>query len=214
MSLRHIILASLLSLSMHPSVTPVYGPELPTTEEAASFAQQMASEAHWLEREQELWNKVVDRFAQELHLEENRAMAERIAEAVDIASQRFDVDPWLMLSLIRVESAGKPEAVSHKGARGLTQIMPATGKHIAEELSVTWKGADMLHDVEVNVLFGTFYVRYLLDRFNGDVPTALAAYNWGPKHIEGRIKRGKALPVVYPGKIMSRLSSIHVQEAS
>ena len=211
--LRHVLLASLISLSMNTPVTPTYGPELPTPEQIAQLEAELRTELYGLEREAELWEGIVDKFADELSLVGERSLAERIAKAVENSSQEFDVDPWLILSLIRVESAGKPDAVSYVGARGLTQIMPATGEQIAKGLGVEWTDSEMLFDVETNIRFGTYYVRQLLDRFE-DVSTALAAYNWGPAHIAGRIKRGKALPVEYPGKVMSRYQASNVLGSS
>ncbi len=213
LKLRYVLLASLISLSMHTPITPTYGPELPTPVQLAELEAELRTELYGLEREAELWEGIVDKFADELSLVGERAQAERIAQAVENSSQEFDVDPWLILSLIRVESAGKTDAVSYAGAKGLTQIMPATGEQIAKGLGVAWAGSEMLFDVETNVRFGTYYVRQLLDRFD-DVPTALAAYNWGPAHIAGRIKRGMALPVEYPGKIMSRYRASNVMGSS
>ena len=214
LKLRHVLLASLLSLSLHTPTPLVYGPELPTPEQAAQLEAERRIEQYRLERKAELWTQVVDKFAEELRLKRNRPLADRIAKAVDNSSQEFDVDPWLMLSLIRVESAGRPEAVSHVGAKGLTQVMPATGKQIARDLGVEWTDSEMLHDIETSIRFGTFYVRQLLDRFDGDVAIALAAYNWGPEHISGRIKRGKPLPVEYPGKILGKLHALNTRESS
>lgn len=211
--LRHVLLASLISLSLHTPTTPTYGPELPTPEQMALLEAEQHAEQYNLERKAELWEGIVDKFAGELSLVRDRALAERIAKAVDTSSQEFDVDPWLILSLIRVESAGRTDAVSYVGARGLTQIMPATGEQIAKGLGVEWTSSEMLFDVETNIRFGTYYVRQLLDRFE-DVATALAAYNWGPAHIAGRIKRGKALPVEYPGKVMSRYQASNVLGSS
>ena len=91
------------------------------------------------------------------------------------------LDPDLVHALIRAESAYRPEVVSPKGAIGLMQVMPETGKRF---------GVSDLAHVEGNVLAGTTYLRHLLDRFN-DVPLALAAYNAG----EGAVARyGNQIP--------------------
>ena len=103
--------------------------------------------------------------------------------AIERYSGEFGANPWIMASLIRVESTGNPRAKSQVGARGLTQVMPRTGRWIAQELGVPWKGSKMLYDVEVNVRFGTFYYQHLLNKFEGDVAIALAAYNWGPTDL-------------------------------
>jgi soluble lytic murein transglycosylase len=110
-----------------------------------------------------------------------------------------------MASLIRVESAGDPNIVSRVGAIGLTQIMPATGREIARDLKIADYSTEMLYHPETNVRMGTYYIRKLLDKFDGDLHAALAAYNWGPHHIAMRISRQQALPVQYPGKILGRI---------
>ena len=112
-----------------------------------------------------------------------------------------------MVSLIRVESAGNPNAISYVGARGLTQVMPATGREIARDLGIKWEGVQMLYDVETSVRFGTYYMSKLLARFDGNLHAAVAAYNWGPHNIANRLQNKKPLPVVYPGKVLSRASS-------
>jgi soluble lytic murein transglycosylase-like protein len=156
------------------------------------------------ERENKLWNNLVTKIAQKTHIRD-RYLAERVTRALESASVEFGVDPWLMASLIRVESSGRPEIVSRVGAVGLTQIMPATGRQIARELSIEGYSTQSLYNPEINIRMGAYYVRYLLDRFDGDLHTALAAYNWGPNHISRRLARQQALPVQYPEKILRRI---------
>ncbi|MEW6321429.1 MAG: lytic transglycosylase domain-containing protein [Acidobacteriota bacterium] len=85
------------------------------------------------------------------------------------------VSPDLVKAVIQVESAFNPRAVSAKGAKGLMQLMPAT----ARELGV----ADPFQP-EQNIRGGIAYLRQLLDRYDQDVPLALAAYNAGPGAVE------------------------------
>jgi len=90
------------------------------------------------------------------------------------AAGRHDVDSDLIRAIIMVESQFNPSAKSKRGARGLMQLMPVT----AEGLDVV----DLLNPHE-NVLAGTRYIKTLLDRFDGDVELALAAYNAGPQSV-------------------------------
>lgn len=91
-----------------------------------------------------------------------------------------NLDPLIVISLIRQESAFNPEAKSGVGAKGLMQLMPATAKRFNRKVKVKHLG-----DPEINVAIGTKYLRLLLNRFDGNLIFALASYNAG----EGRIDR-------------------------
>lgn len=94
---------------------------------------------------------------------------------VSAASNRNNINPDLIYSMIRVESGFNPNAISRKGAQGLMQLMPET----AARLGVV----DPLDPV-ANVDGGTRYLRELLARYNNDLIKALAAYNAGPERVE------------------------------
>ena len=152
-------------------------------------------------REAELWNLFVDAIAAETGIKD-RELAEIVTQAIEDASSEFDLSPWLIASLIRVESAGNPNAVSPVGAVGLTQILPGTGIEIAGNLGIDNYSTEMLYDPAINVRMGTYYFRQLLKRFCGDYKIAASAYNWGPTHIARRISKGERLPVVYANKVL------------
>ena len=88
-----------------------------------------------------------------------------------------------LMAIARRESAFFPGAQSAVGARGLMQIMPATGKQVASQLGKSHNGKD-LYQVEHNVLLGSAYYRQLLDRFEGNRVFALTAYNAGPHRVK------------------------------
>ncbi len=88
------------------------------------------------------------------------------------------VDPFLVISLIRQESAFNQRAVSRAGARGLMQLMPATARRMERRVSKR-----QLFDPETNVRIGVKYFSYLLELYEGDVEHALAAYNAGPLRV-------------------------------
>jgi soluble lytic murein transglycosylase-like protein len=122
-----------------------------------------------------------------------QAYAAKVAEL----SARFDLSPALIEALVWQESRWRAGAVSPKGARGLAQLMPGT----AREMGVD---AD---DPFANLEGGARYLREQLDRFDGDIEKALAAYNAGP----GRVIRSGGIPAIretqtYVAAVMGRLS--------
>lgn len=129
---------------------------------------------------------------------------ERVALARTIVreARAQQLDPELVIAVIEVESAGYHLAESHVGALGLMQILPSTGKELAGKLGVPWNGPDTLFDPTLNVRLGTAYLRELADRYDGNVRTALAAYNWGPGRIDRRIRSGATVPSEYIHQVM------------
>lgn len=93
---------------------------------------------------------------------------------------KYGVDPTLVRAVIQVESDFNPLCVSHKGARGLMQLMPATAKRF---------GVTNVHDPEQNIHGGVRYLAFLLELF-GDMPRALAGYNAG----EGAVMKYGGIP--------------------
>ena len=90
------------------------------------------------------------------------------------AAQTYKVDAALIRAIIFAESNYNPQAVSRAGARGLMQLMPTTAR---------WLGVEDPFDPELNIDGGVRYFKRLLDRFDGDVELALAAYNAGSRHV-------------------------------
>lgn len=86
------------------------------------------------------------------------------------SGRRNSVDPLLLYAIMHQESSFKPRAMSHKGARGLMQLMPPTASRF---------GVKNIWDPKQNIEGGARYMRFLLDLFSGDVLLALAGYNAG-----------------------------------
>lgn len=97
----------------------------------------------------------------------------------------YSKDSPMVKAIIAAESTGDRRAVSPKGAQGLMQLMPETGRELARKIGVEYDP----FDPEQNVLLGTEYFNQLLDRYNGDDKLALAAYNWGLGRIDKLIKK-------------------------
>ena len=111
------------------------------------------------------------------------------------AAAAFDhgIDPAWVLATIRMESAFRPRARSSAGARGLMQIMPATGRRIANAAGVRYHGSRTLYDPVKNIRLGSAYLRRLLDRMHGNPALASASYNAGPHRAERWLAAGKGL---------------------
>jgi len=94
------------------------------------------------------------------------------------------LDPYLVAALIRQESEFNPAAVSPADAIGLMQLLPITGRRMAHELKVRRYSVGMLAEPGVNVQLGTRYFRELVEKFDGNLEAALAAYNAGVDRVE------------------------------
>jgi soluble lytic murein transglycosylase-like protein len=105
------------------------------------------------------------------------------AKSVLIASEKYGIDPVLILAVIREESNFNTYAVSYADAVGLMQIIPPTGKHLAKTYHVKWEGVDTLTNSRINILLGTAYLKELLGQFDNNVHDALTAYNMGPARL-------------------------------
>ncbi len=96
------------------------------------------------------------------------------------SAREHDIDPLLVLSVMRQESHYKSWAVSSADAQGLMQILPVTGAGIARDLGVERYSPRDLLDPATNIRFGSWYLQRLITRFQGSLPLAVAAYNAGP----------------------------------
>lgn len=105
-------------------------------------------------------------------------------EYVDMYSNKYNLDPLLVLSVIKTESKFDDDAHSHKNAVGLMQITVETGEWAAKEMGYSSFSKDDLYDEEYNIRMGCWYLRRLNDTFNGDLDLTIAAYNAGPTNVQ------------------------------
>jgi soluble lytic murein transglycosylase len=94
------------------------------------------------------------------------------------------LNPYVLAALIRQESLCEERATSPVGARGLMQIMPATGAHLAREAGIEDFDPELLYAPEVNVYLGTRYVAQHSREYDGSLPSIFSAYNAGAHRVE------------------------------
>lgn len=124
------------------------------------------------------------------------ANAVPFGDIIHAKAQKYDVDPVLVAAVVETESRFRTNARSQVGARGLMQLMPRTGR---------WMGATNLYNAEQNVDAGAKYLKYLNQRFDGNLTNTIAAYNAG----EGNVRRYNGVPPFretrsYVKRVMSR----------
>ena len=93
---------------------------------------------------------------------------------------RNNLDPAWVAAEIRAESVFDPNARSSADARGLMQVLPATGAGVAARIGMPWRGGDSLYDSDTNIALGTAYLRQLMDQYGGKPYQVIAGYNAGP----------------------------------
>lgn len=94
-------------------------------------------------------------------------------------SETYAIDPYLIMGIIRAESSFQADAVSAADAMGLMQLTEETATQVAQWLEVDGFQSEQLFDPDCNIRFGTRYVQWLMEQFDGDLKNTLAAYNAG-----------------------------------
>ena len=105
-------------------------------------------------------------------------------------AKNYDLDPSLLAAVIYTESRFNARAHSGAGALGLMQLLPDTARGIALRTGGDAFVVDDLYSPEINVRYGAWYLRNLLNRYDGDERTALAAYHAGPGNVDSWRARG------------------------
>jgi hypothetical protein len=127
---------------------------------------------------------------------------ERLVIFISEESRRYGFDPELIVALISTESSFNNWSSSSKGAIGLMQIVPTTGRELAEINNIVWRGEEeLLFDPFLNIKLGVHYLSMLHLRFK-DIELALSAYNYGPGNIRRWIDEGEPIPAGYATKVV------------
>ena len=171
--------------------------------------QQNHQQIEQLERRVEIFDAIKELSREDLPEKDQR----KIAYVVDEESRKYGYDPLFLLAFMSTESAMRPWAKSLKGASGLMQLMPHTGKALVESIYQEPKllgleeGQEFsfagMRDIESNIQLGTLYLTQLMVRYNS-LKEAIYAYNLGPVLFEKRRHNGGPMPEKYLAKVMTQ----------
>jgi soluble lytic murein transglycosylase len=120
------------------------------------------------------------------------ALPLRHADIIRQQSRDKDVDPALVAAVIYAESHFIDGRTSSAGAQGLMQLTPDTAQYIARKSGGTQFHVSDLGTPQVNIAYGTFYLKYLIKRYGDDIPLVLAAYNAGEGNVDKWIAQARA----------------------
>ncbi|MFO7260813.1 MAG: lytic transglycosylase domain-containing protein [bacterium] len=134
---------------------------------------------------------VVERYARQY------GVSVPLAREIYAAAREYGIDPKVAFGLVRTESSFRRTVVSHAGAIGYAQVLPSTARWI--EPGTT---RNDLFDTRTNLRVGFKYLRYLLDKYNGDIRLALTAYNRGPGTVDRVLARGGNPDNGYAAKVL------------
>ena len=160
------------------------GPESPATVhlEPALVTADLSVGSAWLE-------SAIVREAERLgarYRAEGFGVSPQLAVQIGRAAAEFEIEPDVAFGLVRAESSFRNLATSPVGAVGLTQLMPRTAAWMEPGVS-----RSELRNPETNLRIGFKYLRYLLDKYEGDEKLALLAYNRGPGTVDRALSRGQ-----------------------
>ena len=114
-------------------------------------------------------------------------------EQIQKQTTALQLDPYLVAGLIRQESEFNPRARSGSNARGLMQLLPSTARQVAKKVSDRKARSYQLSKLylpQYNLVYGTFYLKSVLDRFEGSLEQAVASYNAGPHRVQEWLQEG------------------------
>lgn len=113
-------------------------------------------------------------------------------EEIRTHASAYEVDPFLVAAIIRVETNFQPSMESKKGALGVMQLMPNTAQWIMEQAHLDNMSLETVkHEIDPNIQIGTWYLRQLNRQFGGNNVAVIAAYNAGPGNVKSWLSSGK-----------------------
>ena len=135
------------------------------------------------------------------------------ADAVEKYAKMYNVDTFLIAAMILEESRYNAEAISWAGAIGLMQIMPATGRELAQQLKIRRFRTSMLKQADINIRMGTKYISDLNSWFDGNPMLVIGAYNGGPGRMKRWVKSKNIKDIdLFVEKIGIRETRLHIKK--
>ena len=131
----------------------------------------------------------------------------RLADIIRTESKKYNYDWKLILAIIKTESQFDIRARSHKGARGLMQVLPSTAEWLSPKMGLEYTGRDALYDPEYNVKLGTHYLHMLHQKFS-NMDKAIVAYNRGPHGLTRYLRQGRKFPPEYLIRVMEHYKEL------
>ncbi|MCD7854442.1 MAG: lytic transglycosylase domain-containing protein [Clostridiales bacterium] len=127
-----------------------------------------------------------------------RAFPLRYPSLIYEYSEKYSLDPAVVCAVINTESRFNENAASSKGAKGLMQLMEATAEWAASETDKEDYSSELITNPDINIELGCWLLSTLIDKYNGNLDTALCAYNAGSGNVDSWLTSGetalKAIP--------------------
>lgn len=157
------------------------------------------------------YSKVLDikRLLSELKINIKNYSKTDLAYTIVKESAKHNIDPYLIIALIRTESSFRSHVISYKGAVGLMQVLPNTAYYISQKVDeLDYRKKNELFDPIKNITFGINYFAYLKNKFNGNEQYAIMAYNLGPTNLNRYLNKRDYLPKFYYNRVMANYERI------
>ncbi|HPI39473.1 MAG TPA: lytic transglycosylase domain-containing protein [Pseudobdellovibrionaceae bacterium] len=139
-----------------------------------------------------------------------KSRAKELSALLIQQSERKNLDPLFVMSLIKTESNFNPEALGTIGEVGLMQLRPETAQWMASKVQMPWKNKEQLKNPSYNIKMGIAYLSYLKTHFDNEAAKYLPAYNAGPKKVKSLFEKNTP-PQKYSLKVMKNYKNFYAK---
>lgn len=130
-------------------------------------------------------------------------------EQVESCAAEYGVDTNLIYAVIKAESNFDPAAVSHAGAKGLAQLTDDTARYVAGMIGIEYSEGDSF-DADINIRLSTYYLKYLLNKYDDDMACTVAAYNAGEGNVDRWLKSENGMSAIPFGETDRYLKKVRI----